>query len=93
MTYKENDTLYILQKLFPHYIGRIQYQPEPNPFIQGQIPFYHIYIVFNGTLSGNKILLTDAWQHQLTTIWNEMCQWYREERIEKSPARFKKYKI
>lgn len=89
----EGDVLYILQKRFPHYIGRIQFHPEANPLIQGQIPFYHIYIVFNGALSGNRLLLNDAWQEQIKNIWDEMCKWYREERVEKQPDRFKKYKM
>lgn len=92
-TFKDDEHVYILQRRFPHYLGRIQYTSETDPIIQGQIPMYRIFIVFAGQLDGNRILLNDDWKTQLNNIWESMCKWYREERIETMPERYKKYLI
>lgn len=93
LTIKDGNHIYVLQRAFPHYLGKVQYTQDPGAVIQGQIPMYNIFIVFAGTLGGNRLLLNDDWRTQLENVWEAMCRFYREERIEKMPGRFKRYKI
>ena len=59
ITYRElhNGQLeyYVLQKEFPHFLGRIVTSPVPNAIVNCPVAGYNLWVTFNGTLRGNII--------------------------------------
>ena len=97
ITYREdigNETGYfILQKEFPHYVGRIADRPIVN-FIQPvPITDYRLWIIFNATLRGNFIPSYRDIGEEIKAVMNDMAAWFYENRILVNPKKYKKWKI
>jgi hypothetical protein len=89
--YTEGDGFFILQKDFPHFIGKITHKIESN-VAQYPISGYNLYVSFAGTLKGrympaDKFILEEA-QH----IYADMANYLLDTKI-KNSEEYEKYKI
>jgi hypothetical protein len=87
--YNENGSDYILQKKFPHYIGRVSDKLERS-IAQYPIAGHNMYVSFAGTLNGNfiqmdKFAMQDA-QEAMSSMSSFLC-----EKIDE--LKYEKYKI
>lgn len=84
---------YILQRDFPHYVGCISSHPVNNTIIQSEIPGYHLWVVFAGTLAGNFIPSYQSEKKNIESIFTSMAVWFHTERILTEPKKFKKWQF
>jgi hypothetical protein len=98
ITYREIDetnTLryYILQKEFPHCIGKVLAEPNHGAIVQGVVPGYNLYIISDGVLRGNFIAVYPSYKEELQLTFDSMAAWYHAERILKDEKRYEKFKV
>ncbi len=98
ITYRDTDNenqlrYYILQRQWPHYVGVISERPEADPIAQGTIGGYNLWVLFSGTLRGNFIPAFPDVQKEMSYIYQNMADWYYENRIKPDEKRYKKFKI
>jgi len=98
LTYREKNKLgvsenYILQRIFPYYCGRIVSIPVLNALINEPISGYNLFITFSGTISGNLLPLYTDSNEEMKTVFFNMANWFKVERIEVEPKRYEKFKI
>lgn len=96
ITYREKDKdgilqYYILQKAFPHYIGRIVYSPPAKYICLAPIPRYNMFVVFRGQLEGNRIHFHNEWQKELPAIILAMADWFYTNRIAVAPKKYERF--
>ncbi len=84
---------FILQKSFPHNVAIIATQPMANPIAQSTIAGYNLWLVWSGTLRGNMIAVYPEYKDQLVDCFEEMAEWFYNERILKNEKRYAKFKI
>lgn len=84
---------YILQREYPHYVGVLSEKPEADPIGQGTVAKYNLWVIFAGTLRGNFIPAYQDVKKELSFIYQNMADWYYENRILKDESRYKKFKI
>jgi hypothetical protein len=98
ITYREEDEkgelqYYILQKAFPHYLGRIVEQRLEKSLMQKAIAGYNLYIVFDGSLRGNFVPAYKDVYKEIEDVFHAMADWFYQNRILKEEKKYKKWKI
>jgi hypothetical protein len=89
--YREDAESYVLQKDFPHYIGRLTNKLERS-LAQYPISGYSLYVSFAGTLRGNYISSDKFALDEMASIYADMANYILEKLI-KSSDDYDKYKI
>lgn len=84
---------YILQRDFPHYVGRIETNPYGKALIKIPIPQYNMYISLCGTLRGNIIPSYKSVPDEITDVLYGMASWFKANRIDAEPKKYDKFKI
>lgn len=84
---------YILQKEFPHYLGRIVTYPVEGAIINQPIAGYNMWVTFEYTLRGKMIPGYKDVQKEIEEIFFNMAAWFWAERIVTDTSRYKKFKI
>ena len=84
---------YILQRDFPHYVGRIVVSPKQGALINQSIAGYNLWVCFDGTLRGNFIPSYSTVTEEISNVYFNMAAWFYSERIVMDKNRFKKFKI
>lgn len=90
--FREDVSLYILQKNFPHYIGKLTNNPQEGMSIC-PITGYRLYISFAGTLIGKYINSDKFSIGELHPILADMGNFMLERHILKLGEDYEKYKI
>ncbi len=98
ITFREPDEegilrYFILQKEFPHNLGCISTLPNPEALVQATVPGYNLWIVHAGVLRGNFVAIYPSHKEELQLVYDNMANWYYEERILKDWKKYEKYKI
>lgn len=84
---------FILQKAFPHYMGRISDYPPERSLLKVPIANYRLWIIFNGTLRGNVIpSFVDVYK-EIENVFYDMADWYYHARIENNKKKYNKWSI
>lgn len=84
---------YILQRDYPHYLGKISYYPSGEPICQVPVTAHHLYVTFAGVLRGNYIPAHQGVEKEIDAVFNAMALWFYSERIMKDQRRYKKWAI
>lgn len=87
----EDASVYILQKEFPHYIGRLTNKLERG-LAQYPIAGHSLYVSFFGTLRGNYVPSTSLSSEETNMIFSDMADFALENLIKKTDD-YEKYKI
>lgn len=94
---------FVLNCVEPFYLGRItklnpgpysivNYKNEFKPLIFSVVGNYSILIVFAGTLSRYNVRVNGQdWEADLQHIYDEMANWFLEEKINNNQGYYKKY--
>jgi len=98
ITYREKDNegvlqYYILQRNFPHYVGRLSSFPVEGAICQSPLPGYNLWIVFSGTINGNFIPSFPNEIVNIQLIFDNMAVWFHSERVLMDKKRYNKFKI
>jgi hypothetical protein len=98
ITFRDKDTngdlqYYILQRAFPHFVGRISASPIEGALSNEPISGYNLWVTFNGTLVGNLIPNYVNIQKEISNVYFSMAAWFYAERIVMDKGRFKRFKI
>lgn len=98
ITFREPDKdgvlqYYILQKAFPHYVGRVVTYPVEGALANAPVAGYHFYVTFAGTIRGNMIPSFNDVATEIESVYFEMAQWYYTNRIRGNEEKYKKWKI
>ena len=83
---------FLLQKDFPHFLGRIVTFPVERSLVNEPVAGYNLWVTFNGTLRGNYYPSTVT-KDEVRLIFERMALWFASERITGSTKRFEKFKI
>ena len=84
---------YILQRAFPHFVGRISAIPIEGALANEAIAGYNLWVTFNGTLVSNLIPNYRNIQEEISQVFFSMAAWFYAERVVMDKSRFKKFKI
>jgi len=84
---------YILQKAFPHMVGRLVTFPIEGALANEPISGYNLWITWNSTLRGNYIPDYRNFDKEIAMVFAQMSAWFYAERIIMDKNRFKKFKI
>lgn len=84
---------YVLQGVFPHFVGIVLNHPKEGAIAEASVLNYHIYISFGGTIQGNYILSKKDINKELQQTMQSMADWFYKSRILVEPKRFKKWAI
>lgn len=84
---------YILQRAFPHYVGRLVAYPIEGALANAAITDHHLHITFDGCLLGNFILANKGELESIAEIFSQMAEWYYVNRIAVDLKKYKKWRI
>lgn len=84
---------YILQRDFPHFVGRIVYTPVEGAIANEPIAGYNMWVTFANTLRGNFLPSYKNIKDEINSVMFSMSAWFYSERILIDKDRFKKFKI
>lgn len=84
---------YILQRTYPHYLGRIDYFPSMDPLCQVPISGHHLYVSFCGVLRGNYVPAQKGVETEILAVLEDMALWFYSNRIVNEPKKYKKWAI
>lgn len=90
--FREDTSLYILQKNFPHYIGKLTTNSQEG-ISQYPIAGYRLYVCFVGTLIGKYINSDKFSVQELYPILEDMGNFVSEKHILKHEKYYEKYKV
>jgi len=98
ITYREKDNegvlqYYVLQREFPHYVGRISPYPIENHICQAALPGYNLWVAFDGVLRGNFMPSFPNELKNMQFVFENMATWFHSERVLADPKKYKKFKI
>lgn len=98
ITYKEKDNngnvyYYILQRGFPHFLGKIVTSPIEGSIINAPISKHNLWVTFNGTLRGNMIPNYKDIKNEIANTFTEMANFYYTEKIQPNEKSYHKFKI
>jgi hypothetical protein len=98
VTFKDLDNsgvmqYYILQRDYPHYLGRIAYYPTGGSICEVPVSGHNLYVSFNGTIRGNFIPAYPKVEEEITAVFHAMALWFYANRIVPDPKRYKKWLI
>ena len=79
----KHEHTYVCSTKEPHYIFRVVHQ-----YTEYWVAGYHIYLTFNGTLGGNRILMGE----DIDALLKDALTWF-SARVHGDPERYKKYKL
>ncbi len=88
--FKENAEYYVLQRDFPHLIGKLSHKKEEAE--QSAVPGYHLYVVFDGVLRGNYATSDRFFLQETNMVLPDMASFLLENLIINTEE-YEKYKI
>jgi len=88
--YQEDGEDYVLQRGFPHYVGKITFKPERD-LTHFPIAGYYLYVTINSTLRGSYVPGLKHCDTDLLTISDDMSNWALNYIIKDNP-KYKDYK-
>jgi hypothetical protein len=95
LTFREDDNgkeqYYVLQKEFPHFVGRLVDNPYFKSLINAPVPQTTLYVAIVGTLRGSVIPVYQKVDEEIKNVAIEMAMWYFENRIFINPKKFKRW--
>lgn len=95
VTYREDDSgvasYYVLQKAFPHYVGRLVDNPYYKCLCSAPVPQTTLYVAITGTLRGNVIPAYQNVDDEIKSVALDMAYWYYENRILINPSKYKRW--
>lgn len=83
---------FILQKEFPHFLGKIVTYPNPKSLVNAPVAGYNLWVSFNGVINGNYYP-SNISTEEMQVIFETMALWFASERIIGNGKRFDKFKI
>lgn len=96
LTFRETDDnefcYFILQKAFPHYIGKLVTYPVEGGLNNSPITDHHLYITFAGCLMGNFIPAHKGELDHIAEVFSQMAEWYYTNRINPDLKKYKKWR-
>jgi hypothetical protein len=84
---------FIVQKDYPHFLGRIVTFPVEQSLVNCPVAGYNLWVTFNGTLRGNFIPAQNNITDEIQLVFERMALWFASERIMGNGKRFDKFKI
>lgn len=98
ITYREPNNngemeYYILQKQFPHYIGKISGNLFEKSLSRHPISKHNLYVVFSGTILGAYVPSYKNVMEEIDAVMAQMALWFYDNRILQNEKRFSKFKI
>lgn len=97
ITFRETENgqlnYYILQKAFPHFVGRISNNPYEEAIFKAPIPGYNMIVILQGSLRGGEIPNYKDVVNEIEGVMNNMAAWFYTDRIIGNEGKFKKFKI
>lgn len=84
---------FILQRAFPHMIGRIATFPKDKAIINTPIAGYNLYVTFDGCLQGNVLPSYRNIDKEVQNVFENMAAWFWSERIVGNEKKFQKFKV
>lgn len=84
---------FILQRAFPHMIGKISTFPKEKAIVNAPIAGYNLYVTFDGCLQGNVLPSYRNIDKEVQNVFENMAAWFWSERIVGSEKKFEKFKI
>ena len=83
---------FILQKEYPHYLGRIVEFPTGKKITYASVGQYNLYVEYYGTIMGNFVPIFDGVILEMQLALEKMADWFLENRILTEPKKYKKFK-
>ena len=81
-------------KVQPSPFAEVEYKNQFKPLILSRIDGYSIFITYAGNLFGYKVRVNGAdWEAELQKIYDQMAQYFYEEKILNNPGYYKRYKL
>lgn len=98
ITYREPDKngnleYYVLQRDFPHWVGRISTIPKEGALAQSTIAGYNMYVIIEGTLRFGLIPTYKNVMEEMQLVADTMAVWYYTDRMIMDKKRYEKFKI
>ena len=98
ITYREPNEngelcFYILQKSFPHYVGKLVTSPREGGLVNTPIPGYNLWLTYAGCLHGNFFPGLSGAKMEVEQVFMAMAEFYYFNRIKTQPKRYSKFKI
>jgi hypothetical protein len=84
---------YILQRSFPHFVGRLVTYPKEGAIVNQAISGYNLWITFEGTLRGNIVPNYRNIIDEINEAFFDMAAWFYTEKIILDKQTYQKYKI
>lgn len=84
---------YILQRDYPHYVGRIAYYPTGGSICEVPITGHNLYVSFAGVLRGHFVPVYPKVEEEINVVFHAMALWFYTNRIVVDPKRYKKWSI
>ena len=95
ITFREDEnqkpSYYILQKEFPHFLGRLVDNPYYKSLVNAPVPQTKLYVAIIGTLRGSLIPAYQNVDEEIKTVALDMAYWYFENRVNTNPQKFKRW--
>lgn len=85
--------LFVLQREYPNFVGRVTYYPTGKEICQVPITAHNLYMTYYSTLRGNFIPLSNYIDLEMQSVFHAMALWFYSERIMKDPKRYRKWSI
>jgi hypothetical protein len=82
---------FILQRAWPHYVGRIVTDHADIYLVGAQVPHYWMWVSFSGTLQGNLVQAQQNVITEIRTVMTLMANWFEKERISPQPKKYAKW--
>lgn len=98
ITYREENEnkqleYFILQKDFPHFLGKITANPYEVSILKVPISGYKLYVSYQGCLRGKVMPAYNGVEQDILVAFQKMADWYKENRILIDEKRYKKFKL
>ncbi len=98
ITFREPDKsgnleYFVLQRDFPHWVGRISTIPKEGALAQSTIAGYNMYVIIEGTLRFGLIPNYKNVMEEMQLVVDTMAIWFYTERIIMDKKRYEKFKI
>lgn len=84
---------YILQREFPHFIGKISEFPDKVLVFSFPVAGYNLWVSFGYTLRGKYIPSYPNVEKEIQQCLSDMALWFLDNRINQDKKRYAKFKI
>jgi hypothetical protein len=82
---------FILQRAWPHYVGRLITDISEENLVALSIPHHSLWVTFSGVLQGNLLPAQDRVVDELTMVLQAMAEWFYLERVSPHPKKYQRW--